>query len=65
MSEPDEDRPTLVPCPKCEGEGMLREERGTEVRGCACDLCDSVGVVTVEVMRLFKVAAASSARRSP
>lgn len=59
----DDDRPTMVPCPKCEGEGMVREETRTEVRGWTCDLCDGSCVVTVTVMREFKVAALDAVTR--
>ncbi len=43
---------------------MVREERGTSIRGLACDLCNSVGVITAAEARAYRIATSSAVRRT-
>jgi hypothetical protein len=51
-----EERETMVSCPSCEGRGFVTlEVTATKHRGAACELCRSLGIVTVSVMRAFRL----------
>lgn len=50
-----DDRETLVPCPKCDGAGYLRNEAGLIVRAWVCELCSGVTAVTLDVARAWKL----------
>lgn len=54
----EKEPPTGIACPKCDGEKVLVTEDGTGVRGQICSLCNGTGIVTVSVMRRWKVAEA-------
>lgn len=56
------ERDTMPTCPKCEGAGVLSEERGTGYFVGSCDLCDSLGVVSLEKHRAYRAEQAARAR---
>jgi hypothetical protein len=50
---PDFEDETVVPCPVCDGEGLvvLEAERSTVHRGIVCWLCQGLGAVRKEVFK--------------
>jgi len=66
LAEAALERPTMVPCPSCDGIGFVVLESGpTQHRGVACDLCRSLGMVTVLEMRAFLLGQKARERRTP
>lgn len=54
MTEIPPDRETMPTCPKCDGAGVVKEERGTGYFVGSCDLCDSIGAVPRAVHRAYR-----------
>ena len=51
MSLPDFEDETVVPCPICNGEGLVVVEDHTSHRGQICWLCQGLGAVRKEVFK--------------
>lgn len=51
---PSEDRPTLIPCPACEGEGLAGPQTTTQYHMGRCKWCDGSGLVDRKIYGVFR-----------
>jgi DnaJ-class molecular chaperone len=53
----DEDRGTLIPCPACDGSGLVRldtDDTGQSYRMYGCPWCDGRGSTTSHMIKLYR-----------
>lgn len=54
----DDERGTLIPCPACDGSGLIRldtDPEGRSYRMFGCPWCNGRGTTTSEMIRLYRL----------